>query len=95
MMQSLTPNLNAKDNEDLSDIQRNGLQIEALVKSEDYSYLEATIYWLESNSLSETSYNKYVPNVIIDKIKLEVKEYNLVRPSIISDKNTVSLDFLL
>ena len=81
--------------EDLSDKQQNGFNIEKLVKEEDMGYIEATVYWLETNSLAESSYQRYIPNAIIDKIKLEVVENNILRPSILGNSSKNTLDFLL
>ena len=81
--------------EDYSDRQRNGMIIEKMVTEGSVTYLEATIDWLESNGLSEASFAKYIPMPIIDKITIEVQEYNLLRPSLLKAKDSGSLDFLM
>lgn len=83
------------DQEDYADKQRNGMIIEKMVAEGSVTYLEATIDWLESNGLSESSFAKYIPTPIVDKITIEVQEYNLLRPSLLKAKDSGSLDFLM
>lgn len=97
MIQS-SPNLNYEmdtSKVDLSDKQSNGMAIEAIVRKEGESYLSATVSWMEENSLSEASFTRYIPNAIIDKIKLEAKENNSLRPSMLKTYTKGDLGFLL
>lgn len=79
----------------LVDKQNNGFAIEALVEEHGMSYLEATTHWMEENSFPETSFAKYVPGNIIEKIMSEAVDDNLLRPSFSKQQKTNSLDFLL
>ena len=79
----------------LVDKQNNGFAIESLVEEHGMSYLEATTYWMEENSFPETSFAKYVPGNIIEKIMSEAVDENLLRPSFSKQQKTNSLDFLL
>ena len=80
---------------DFSDKQANGMEIEKMVIEGSITYLEATIDWLEGNGLPESSFAKYIPTPIIDKISVEAQEYNLLRPSLLKAKDSGSLDFLM
>lgn len=80
---------------DLSDKQSNGMDIEAMVRRDGEGYLIATVTWLEENSLSEATFTRYVPNAIIDKIKLEARDNNLLRPSMTKNFSKGDLSFLL
>lgn len=77
------------------DKQANGFAIEELVNKNDLSYLEATARWLDENSIPEGNHARYVPTVIIDKIRDEAINDKLLRPSMSKTHKTNSLDFLL
>lgn len=79
----------------LLDKTNNGFDIEALVEKQGMSYLEATTHWLEENSLPESTFNKYIPQTIVDKIAAEAIDDNLLRPSFAKQKQTNTLEFLL
>lgn len=70
-----------------------GELIEHYVNTESLTYLEATSKWLDENGIPESGYSKYIPQIIIDKIKKESQEDNLLRPSM-SDKESNGLDFI-
>lgn len=101
---TLFSQLNLDDNEDVSppvnvkhllDKQSNGFSIEKLVVDEQLSYLEATSRWMEENSIPEGNYSRFVPQLIIDKIKDEAIKENVLRPSMSKYEQTSNLDFLL
>lgn len=96
-MTQYSPELNYENvsTVDLSDKQSNGMAIEKVVKETGIGYLEATTAWLEENSLSESSFSRYIPNAIVDKIKLEAQENNYIRPSLSKTKSKGDLGFLL
>ena len=79
----------------LLDKQQNGFVIEALVANKGISYLEATTEWLEENSIPESSFNRYIPQGIVEKIMSEAIDDNMLRPSISKTQKTNTLDFLL
>lgn len=101
---TLFSQLNLEDNEDVSppvnvkhllDKQANGFSIEKLVIDEQLSYLEATSRWMEENSIPEGNYSRFVPQLIVDKIKDEAIKENALRPSMSKTEQTSNLDFLL
>ena len=55
---------------DAIDVQTAAAEIDEFVKTEHLSYLGATSRWMEENSIPESMFNKYVPNTIIEKIKM-------------------------
>lgn len=59
-----------------------GLHIEKIALDERLSYLDATLQWLEENNIDFGMLNKVVPRAIIDKIKIEAIDGNMLRPSI-------------
>ena len=73
-----------------------GLAIEQiLVKDSSLSYLEATVQWMEENSIEPTQFKRYIPQAIIDKIEHEAIGASMLRPSVIKNLGTNTLDFLL
>lgn len=72
----------------------NGLEIEALAEKCG-SYLEAVITWLEENSIEINKYHKHIPNAVIDKLKQECIEANMIRPSARKTMTQGTLDFLM
>lgn len=76
-----------------TNIYENARQIEAWVREEGMTYVEATSRWLDENGLDETVYHKHIPEPILEKIRMEVVEDNAVRPSAIT-KASGNLDFL-
>ncbi|ARB06036.1 hypothetical protein fHeYen901_263 [Yersinia phage fHe-Yen9-01] len=81
--------------ESLADKQQAGFEIEQIVASTEATYLEATSQWLQENSLHESQINRYIPQVIIDKIKDQAIEDNLLRPSMSRLEKTNTLDFMM
>lgn len=70
-----------------------GLYIENLVRSENVTYMEATLQWMDENSIEYPMLSKVVPRAIIDKISGEAIENNMLRPSVAnSHKTTQTLD---
>ncbi|AGJ71457.1 late promoters transcription protein [Escherichia phage Lw1] len=65
-----------------------GLYIENLVASEGATYMEATLQWMDENSIDYSMLNKTVPKAIIDKISDEAIKNNLLRPSVAKDHAT-------
>lgn len=96
-MTQCSPDLNYKSESvvDLSDKQSNGMAIESMVRKDGEGYLAATVAWMEENSIAESSFTRYIPNAIIDKIKLEAKENNFLRPSMLKTSSKGDLGFLL
>lgn len=84
-----------QDLKKLLDKQQNGFAIEQLVVKEQISYLEATSRWMEENSIPEGNHARFIPALIIDKIKDEAINENMLRPSMAKTEKTTSLDFLL
>lgn len=78
----------------IGDKQTTAQEIEALVKAEGLSYLEAVTWWMEERSLPENHFAKYIPAQILDKLKLEVIEDRVLKPSMTEDIEQPSLDFL-
>lgn len=78
----------------LNDKAANGLEIEAIVKT-GLTYLEASVQWLEENSLEVNNCNKYIPRAIIDKLSEECIEADMLRPSIVKSMTRNTLDFLM
>lgn len=82
-------------NLDAENITNNGNIIEEFVWMEDVTYLEATTRFLEENDININDMSKYVPSIIIDKIKDECIKNNMVRPSIVEEYNSITtIDFL-
>lgn len=79
----------------LLDKQKNGFEIEQLVIEHGLTFLEATSRWMEEHSVPEGNHSRFIPSVIIDKIKDEAVNDNLLRPSLAKNYKTNSLDFLL
>ena len=77
------------------DKQQNGFEIEVLVNEYELTYLEATTHWLEENSIPESQFARFIPVVIIDKIRAEAVIENMLRPSMSRTQSSSSLDFLL
>lgn len=65
-----------------------GLYIENLVASEGATYMEATLQWMDENSIDYAMLSKTVPKAIIDKISDEAIKNNLLRPSVAKDHST-------
>ncbi|MEG1902764.1 MAG: late promoter transcription accessory protein [Bacteroidales bacterium] len=65
-----------------------GLYIENLVASEGATYMEATLQWMDENSIDYSMLSKTVPKAIIDKISDEAIKNNLLRPSVAKDHAT-------
>ena len=65
-----------------------GLYIENLVASEGATYMEATLQWMDENSIDYAMLSKTVPKAIIDKISDEAIKNNLLRPSVVKDHAT-------
>lgn len=84
-----------QDIKKLLDKQKNGFVIEQLVVKEQLSYLEATSRWMEENSIPEGNHTRFIPALIIDKIKDEAINEHMLRPSMSKTEKTASLDFLL
>lgn len=77
-----------------TDKQRVASEIEALVLSEGFSYLEAVSQWMEERSIPENQYQKYVPDTVIERLKAEVIEDRVMKPSVTKENVTSNLDFL-
>lgn len=72
-----------------------GELIEEYVEKEGLSYLEAVSRWMEENSIPETLYQKHIPGIIIDKLKSEVIQDRVLRPSVTITPGTLDfMDFL-
>lgn len=84
-----------QDIKKLLDKQKNGFEIEQLVSIHQLSYLEATSRWMEENSIPEGNHARFIPVLIIDKIKDEAINEHMLRPSMAKTEKTNSLDFLL
>lgn len=97
MTQSLQNNfdLQVTNVASLADKQQAGFEIEQIVASTEATYLEATSQWLQENNLHESQINRYIPQVIIDKIKDQAIEDNLLRPSMSRLEKTNTLDFMM
>lgn len=94
-IQGLAAPVNA-DLAELTDKTKNGLSVEAMLKADSaLGYLDATIIWMEENSIEPTQFSKYLPMTLIDKIKDEAIKGNMLRPSMSKTKVTNTLDFLL
>lgn len=61
----------------------NGLLIEKMVADDKVSYLEATTQFMEENSLPFNDFAKYLPQVVIDKIKMECIKDNVFRRGVV------------
>jgi len=59
-----------------------GLHIEKIALDGRLTYLEATLQWMEENNIEYGMLNKVVPRAIIDKIKKEAVDGNMLRPSL-------------
>ncbi|QFR55915.1 late promoter transcription accessory protein [Yersinia phage JC221] len=59
-----------------------GLYIENLTVSENITYMEATIQWMDENNIEYSMLNKVIPRAIIDKISNEAIDGNMLRPSV-------------
>ncbi|UYD57581.1 RNA polymerase-associated protein [Aeromonas phage B614] len=79
----------------LSDKTSNGLEIEAIVKNENVTYMEACVQWLEENSVEINNCQKYIPRALIDKISQECIDANMLRPSVTRSMTRNTLDFLM
>ncbi|UNA02344.1 late promoter transcription accessory protein [Cronobacter phage vB_Cdu_VP8] len=85
-----------KSSTDLLDKVENGLSIErAMAEDPNLSYLEATMQWIEENSIDPVQYAKYIPQAMVDKIKHEAIENNWLRPSMKERTITNTLEDLL
>lgn len=72
------------------------MAIEAIKQNDaELTWLEASTIWLEENSISESLFLKVLPDVIVENIKNEAIENNLVKPSMVLLNQTTTLDFLL
>lgn len=74
--------------------QRIGEQIEEWVSTGEYSYLEAATRWLDENNFPESHFGKYIPDIIVEKIKQEAIDNRSLRPSFAEQNESVSLDFM-
>lgn len=73
-----------------------GLAIEQILSNDtSLTYLQATIQWMEENSIEPSQYKRYIPQAIVDKIQNEALEGNMLRPSVTKMSITNTLDFLL
>lgn len=79
---------------DAYDKQTTASEIEALVVENQLSYLEAVSWWMEERSLSEAQYNRFIPEAIIDKLKAEVLEDEILKPTLTKQNTQANLDFL-
>ena len=78
-------------NKDKVSIQNAGLEIEKFV-AEGATYLEAISRYVDENNIPEGLIAKLVPSAIIDKLTVEAREENYLRPSATDSSN--NLDFL-
>lgn len=70
-----------------------GLYIENLVASEWATYMEATLQWMDENSIDYAMLNKTVPRAILDKISDEAIKGNMLRPSVaLEHSSSTTLD---
>lgn len=70
-----------------------GLYIENLVASEVATYMEATLQWMDENSIDYAMLNKTVPRAILDKISDEAIKGNMLRPSVaLEHSSSTTLD---
>lgn len=70
-----------------------GLYIENLVKSDGLTYMQATVQWMDENSIDYSLLNRTVPRAVIDKIRDEALTQNMLRPSLTQQhKATQSLE---
>lgn len=75
------------------DKQTTAAEIDALVDS-GLSVLEAVTWWMEERSLPEAQFARYIPEAIIEQLKLEVIEDNILKPSLTKQNTHSTLDFL-
>lgn len=79
---------------DAIDIQTAASEIDELVEKDHLSYLEATTQWMEERSIPENMFSKYVPSTIVEKIKIEVVEDGILKPSLTKINTHSNLDFM-
>lgn len=79
---------------DATNIQTAAFEIDEFVEKEHLTYLEATSRWMEERSIPENMFSKYVPSTIVEKIKLEVVDDGLLRPSLTKSHSHSNLDFM-
>ncbi|UQJ95318.1 late promoter transcription accessory protein [Klebsiella phage CPRSA] len=64
-----------------------------LVASEGATYMEATLQWMDENSIDYAMLNKTVPRAILDKISDEAIKGNMLRPSVaLEHSSSTTLD---
>lgn len=69
--------------------------IERQVQSEGCLYLEAASQWMDENGYPESQFSKHLPTSIIEKIRIEAVQENLLRPSLAEENDCATLDFIL
>lgn len=76
------------------DKQTTAHEIAELVRTECLTYLEAVTWWMEERSIPENQFAKYIPETIIERLKTEALEDNMLKPSIAKQNTYSTLDFL-
>ncbi|AZU98709.1 late promoter transcription accessory protein [Acinetobacter phage vB_AbaM_PhT2] len=76
------------------DKQTTSAEITALVNTEGLSYLEAVSWWMEERSIPENQFAKYIPETIIEQLKSEALDDNLLKPSMAKQNKYSTLDFM-
>ncbi|ADI96476.1 gp33 late promoter transcription accessory protein [Acinetobacter phage Ac42] len=69
-------------------------QIEESVLIDGLTYLEASTKWLEESGVPENQFLKYLPDQIVEKIKQESIDENMLRPSMNKQFEHATLDFM-
>lgn len=80
---------------DVPGLQKTMVEIENLISTEKLTTLEAVSCYLEQNSIPESAVSKVIPAPIIERIRQEALDEQLLRPSIIKTTSRSNLDFLL
>lgn len=76
------------------DKQITGEEIHQLMLSEGLGYLHAVTTWMEERSLPMSQYAKYIPEILIEQVKKEATEENMLKPSLTKFVEHSTLDFL-
>ncbi|AHE63435.1 late promoter transcriptional regulator [Acinetobacter phage ZZ1] len=75
------------------DKQTTAAEIDDLVAT-GLSVLEAVTWWMEERSIPESQFARYIPEAVIEQLKLEVIEDNILKPSLTKQNTHSTLDFL-
>lgn len=66
--------------------------IEENVYQRDITYMEAALEYMDENSMDVEQINKLMPKAIVEKIKFEAIQNNMLRPSMTKQQFTQALD---